>query len=335
MGSKSRRLDTIVSSVQTGWRLLRNRRRYRHAFWFNNANLPGIVMTLLGRIPMTVNTDGLEWRRAKWSWPFKAYYYLSSWLISLLCRSLIVDSRGVGDYYRRRFARRGNFIPYGTTCVPEMRVRDQQMVLGQYGLQPGRYFLQITRLEPDNLPLRIAAAFRNSGLAERGFSMVCVGYKESTPYADSLLALNGRNGIQVNKAVYDQQVLCALRKNCFCYVHGNLVGGTNPALLEAMATCPRVMAVDCEFSREVLGATGLFFDRNDIEATFREVVLCEDHSTQLQQRVGSRYQWDAVADAYRRLAEGRAAEYERSLMPYTKDWDSTREAPLMQETVPP
>jgi hypothetical protein len=290
-------------------------------------------MTLLAGIPVTVNTDGLEWRRAKWSWPFKAYYYVSSWLISLLCRSLIVDSRGVGDYYRRRFGRSGSYIPYGTPAVPEMNVKDQQRVLEQYGLEPGRYFLQITRLEPDNFPLQIAASFRDSGLAEQGFSMVCVGYKENTPYADRLMALNGKYGIQVNSAVYDQQVLYALRKNCYCYVHGNSVGGTNPALLEAMASCPRVMAIDCEFNREVLGRTGLLFDQHDIEATFRQATHFDDRSAKMRHRVGSRYQWDAVADAYQRLAEGRPAEYERGLTAYAEDRVSTRETQLTQEAV--
>ena len=80
-GSRVRALDTFVSAFQTGWHLLRHRGEYGHVFWFNNANLPGILLTLLARVPTSVNTDGLEWRRAKWSPPFKAYYFLSSFLI--------------------------------------------------------------------------------------------------------------------------------------------------------------------------------------------------------------------------------------------------------------
>jgi glycosyltransferase involved in cell wall biosynthesis len=308
-GSRLRTLETFISSIQTGWSLWRRRRRYRHAFWFNNANLPGIIITLLAGIPVTVNTDGLEWRRAKWSWPFKAYYYVSSWLVSRLCRSLITDSRNIADYYRGWFGKASNFVPYGAPSISPASQTAQREILKRYGLQPGRYYLQITRFEPDNLPLHIALAFRRARLAERGFRMVFVGYKESTPYADRLMALSGRQGIEVNEAIYEQAVLDTLRRNCHCYIHGNCVGGTNPALLEAMATCPRVMAIDCPFSHEVLGDTGLFFDKEAIDSTLRWAVTYQDNSTQMQQRVRSLYQWDAVAEAYVRLAEGKAAEY--------------------------
>src|SRR5512138_737182 len=58
-GSRYRKLDTFISSIRTGLYLLSHRRSYQHVFWFNNANLPGILLTRFARIPMTVNTDGL------------------------------------------------------------------------------------------------------------------------------------------------------------------------------------------------------------------------------------------------------------------------------------
>ncbi|MGB9880923.1 MAG: DUF1972 domain-containing protein, partial [Anaerolineae bacterium] len=117
-GSNSRKLDTFVSSLQTGWYLWRHRRRYAFVFWFNNANFPGIVMTLLARIPMAVNTDGLEWRRAKWSWPFKLYYLITSFLICSLCRTLISDAVEIKRFYRKWFLKDTVFIPNGAR-LPE------------------------------------------------------------------------------------------------------------------------------------------------------------------------------------------------------------------------
>ncbi|MBU0982471.1 MAG: DUF1972 domain-containing protein [candidate division Zixibacteria bacterium] len=312
-GSRNRKLDTFVSAVRTGWYLLKNRSRYSHVFWFNNANLPGILMTRLAGIPTTVNTDGLEWRRAKWAWPFKLYYFLSTALISVVCPSLVSDSYAIQAYYRRTFRSRTNFIPYGAPDIPKVSRRRQDDILRNLNLEAGKYFLQITRIEPDNLPLNVVEAFHNTDLGRRDMKMVVVGYKDSTAYAQRLIAYDGRHGIQVRNATYDQDVLFTLRSNCHCYVHGNSVGGTNPALLEAMATCPRIMAIDCEFSHEVLGATGRYFDRHDIEPTFRTILEMEDQSVAMRERVDGFYQWDAVAESYARLAEGWSADYPEQL----------------------
>lgn len=308
-GSSRSALDTFVASFQTGWYLLRHRGEYDYVFWFNNANLPGIVLTLLARIPLSVNTDGLEWRRPKWSWPFKAYSFLSSFLICRLCDSLISDAREIQSYYKKNFWKDTHFIPNGSPQVPTVPPGRGSAVFDQYGLAPGRYFLQITRFEPDNLPLDTAYAFRAAGLARYGFKLLLVGYQRETPYARRIKAMSGMDGILVVDAIYDIESLTALRENCFSYVHGNFVGGTNPALLEAMATCPRVLAIDVPFSREVLGNTGYFFTPDNMAASFRSILSRPDKSEAMRDRVRSYYRWDSVAESYMRLAEGQPAAY--------------------------
>lgn len=308
-GSSARSLDTFVSAFQTGWRLLRNRKEYDHVFWFNNANLPGILLTLLARIPTSVNTDGMEWRRAKWKLPFKAYYVLASLLVSLLCKSVVSDSRAMQSFYKRTFRKETQFIPYGVPRTPTVPEEKQAAILREYGLEAGRYFLQITRFEPDNLPLDAARSFRESGLSRDGFKFLIVGYQRDTPYAKQIKSMSGEGGVRVADAVYDPEVIATLRENCFCYIHGNSVGGTNPALLEAMASCPRVLAIDVQFSREMLGDTGSFFRPDGMDKSFRKILSRPERSAAMQTRVKSRYQWDAVAKSYMRLAEGSPAGY--------------------------
>ena len=297
-GSDVPSLETFVSSIQTGWRLLSHAKVYRHAFWFNNANLPGILMTLIAGIPTSVNTDGLEWRRRKWSWPFKAYYYLSSFLLSRLCPTLISDSKAVQQIYLQKFGRRTCFIPYGIPHRVSVSREEQDEILEQFHLISGKYFLQITRFEPDNLPLENARGFQQSDLGRQDCQYVLVGYHKPTPYADSLKSLSASDGILVLPAVYDPKVLFTLRSNCFCYVHGNSVGGTNPALLEAMDLCPRIMAIDCEFSHELLGSLGLYFHPELIHTVFQEALKKPDTHTALSAEVRARYQWDEVSTAY-------------------------------------
>jgi glycosyltransferase involved in cell wall biosynthesis len=308
-GSPVRQLDTLVSAFQTGWHLLRRRKDYGYAFWFNNANLPGILLTRLARVPLSVNTDGLEWRRAKWRGPFKAYYFLASLLVARLCKDVISDSMAIRSYYERVFFKDTHFIPYGTPEVPRVPPGRQETVLREYGVEAGRYFLQITRFEPDNLPLKTAEAFRASGLASKGFVLLLVGHQHPTPYAERVKAMSKEEGIAVADAVYDPETLATLRENCFCYVHGNSVGGTNPALLEAMASAPRVLAIGVPFSHELLGETGYFFSPGDMAASMRRVVGSPERRGAMLTRVRSLYDWDAVAESYMRLAEGKPAAY--------------------------
>ncbi len=308
-GSRSRTLDTFVSAIQTGWFLLKNRRRHAHVFWFNNANFPGILMTWLAMIPMSVNTDGLEWRRAKWSWPFKAYYVISSFVISLICKRLISDSYAIQRYYRKHFFARSTMIPYGAPNPPEVRAADESSILNRFGLQAGKYFLQITRFEPDNLPAETVKAFVESKLAAKGFKMIVVGFKDETDYALKVKSLERCDGVIISAAIYDAKVLAVLRANCYCYVHGNSVGGTNPALLEAMSGSPRIMAIDCEFSREVLGPLGLYFDPKNIAPTFYESLGRPAQGSELAHRVYGQYQWSAVAEAYMQMATKGKAVY--------------------------
>jgi glycosyltransferase involved in cell wall biosynthesis/GT2 family glycosyltransferase len=308
-GSSRGTLDTFLASFQEGWHLLRHRGEYDYVFWFNNANFPGILLTRLARAPMSVTTDGLEWRRPKWRWPFKAYSFLSSFLICRLCDSLVSDAREIQSYYRQRFWKDTHFIPHGSPRVQTVPPDRRSVILERYGLEPGRYILQITRFEPDNLPLDTALAFRAAGLARHGVKLVLVGYNRETPYARRIKEMSGSHGISVVNAIYDAEVLTALRENCSCYVHGNSVGGTNPALLEAMTSCPRILAIDTAFNREVLGDTGYLFAPANMAASLRGVLSNPERSAAMRDRVQTLYRWDSVAESYVRLVEGKPAAY--------------------------
>ncbi len=308
-GSKRRKLDTVVSSIQTGLYILKNRKQYSFVFWYNNANFPGIMLTLLAGIPMAINTNGLEWRREKWSFMFKAYYFISTYLISKLCKTLISDSNGICDYYKEKFNKRSQFIPYGVYAPDEVASDRVDEILNKYGLSKSKFFLQVTRLEPDNYPLEAARAFQKSGLGEKGYRYVVIGYQNSYPYSDSLKKIDNQDGVMVLDAIYDQEILAALRASCFCYVHGNHVGGTNPALLEAMISCPRVISVDISFNREVLGETGFFFKIGNLDILMNKILNEPDLSDKMKARAESHYRWDAVSDSYMRVAQGLDADY--------------------------
>ena len=87
-------------------------------------------------------------------------------------------------------------------------------------------------------------------------------------------------------------------------MHGNSVGGTNPALLEAMAACPRILAIDVVFSRDVLGKKGYYFSMDTIVDMLQKAPTFPDKREELRKRVETLYQWDAVAESYMAIVEG-------------------------------
>jgi glycosyltransferase involved in cell wall biosynthesis len=309
LGSSHRKLETFISSIQTGWHLFRHRSEYGFVFWFNNANFPGILMSLFSRIPFCVNTDGLEWHRKKWRLPFKVYYFLSSVIISLLSPFLISDSRVIQDYYKSKFKKKTIYIPYGLAPDRLIDELSQKRILDDYNLQVGKYFLQVTRFEPENLPLEIALGFKETGLHKDGYKHVVIGFKDNTPYALQLKELSELYGIIMLPATYNQDVLYTLRKNSFCYVHGNTVGGTSPALLEAMSTCPRVLAADNSLSQEVLGDAGYYFSPDNIFTALQDMISAADMTNKLKERIEKRYSWDAVANSYMAIVEKKEPNY--------------------------
>lgn len=326
-GSNHRKLDTFVSSIKTGLYLIRHRKSFDYILWFNNANMLGIILSIFSGIPLAVNTDGLEWRRAKWSWPFKTYYFLSTLIISLFCRNLISDSISIQNYYKKVFKRRTHFIPYGAPEIKSFDDTKKKEVLEKYGLQENKYFLQITRFEPDNLPLDIIKGFKKSGLYNKGFKHVLIGYKDETSYSTEIMEYNMKNGIVVLPANYNFEELAILRQSSFAYLHGNSVGGTNPALLEAMGYCKRIIAIDGPFSREVLGNHGLFFSIDNLPMLLNEALRLDDQSQAMSKRLLNKYQWEAVSNCYLELINSQPANYTDNLdiiefnsneLPYSK-----------------
>jgi glycosyltransferase involved in cell wall biosynthesis len=159
------------------------------------------------------------------------------------------------------------------------------------------------------LPLEIAQGFLECGLTESGYQYVAVGFRGDSSYALACSHLTEQeNGVRVLPAIYDPQVLFTLRMNCFAYVHGNSVGGTNPALLEAMATCPRILAIDVPFSREVLAGAGWYFTEGAIAAAFRQIAGQPEQRGAYLRRAGW-YDWDAVASAYMQIVDGKIPSY--------------------------
>ena len=201
-----------------------------------------------------INTDGIEWKRSKWSLPQRAYLAFVEGLSVLFASRIIADAEAIAQYLRTRYRglRRVSTIAYGAD-LPDGNPNSQ--LLEEWGLQAWQYYLVVCRLEPENHVLEIIQGFMKS---EPSFPLVIVGnVTQPNGYVCKLLTYRS-DRVCFLGAVYEQEKLAALRIFAKAYMHGHSVGGTNPSLLEGMACSNLVIAHDNPFNREVLGEAGLY-----------------------------------------------------------------------------
>jgi glycosyltransferase involved in cell wall biosynthesis len=264
----------------------------------NSANSIFSFLPRLAGKKTVVNVDGLERLRDKWNAVGKAYLLLSEWLSTFLPTAMVTDAKAIQDYYRSRYGKESHFIPYG---AQDIRLESQE-ILGRLGLEPNEYFLYVSRLEPENNALLVVKAFEQVRTDKK---LVIVG---DAPYA--------RGYIAEVKSTTDPRILFPgsiygtgyreLQSHAFCYIHATKVGGTHPALIEAMGCGRCVLYLDTAENREVAGDAAIAFADSaaDLAARIGAVLgdsrlrqECERHALQ---RVRERYQWDGVATEYER-----------------------------------
>jgi glycosyltransferase involved in cell wall biosynthesis len=268
---------------------------------FNPANSPLCVLPRLQRVPFAINLAGLEWRRTKWSLAGRLYLYLACRLSTIITPYRIADSRGIQRFYREHWHRDSYFATYGAYRVHSTA----PSTISEYNLRPRGYFLIVARMEPENNTRLIVDAFTNSATEQQ---LIIVG---STPYKsryfDALRATRDER-IRFLGGVYDQPKLNELLCNCTAYVHGHMVGGTNPSLLQALGASACVLYLDDVngFNREVVGDAGIsFHDRDDLTNRFTALSAHPETAESFRHlapaRIAQHYTWDLVADQYEAL----------------------------------
>jgi len=264
---------------------------------FNAANSPTLFLPRLLGKKIAINTDGLEWKRGKWGPVARNYYKLSEWLSTKLAHRIVADSIGIQDYYRERYGADSSYIAYGA----QINKSSKPELIDTLGLTPGGYFLQITRFEPENNPLLTIEAYKRLKTDKKLVLVGGVPYESD--YSRNIKAQAGEN-ILLPGSIYDKELLNELWCNCYAYIHGNEVGGTNPALLQTMASGCFTIAIDVPFSRDVLQNGGIFFDKTPENLASKMLWSLEnpcelnEYRQRALTRIQDHYTWEKVTDGY-------------------------------------
>lgn len=286
-------------------------RRFDAALVLNVAN--GFFLPALRAVgtAIAVNTDGVEWERGKWGTLARRTFLAGAHATARYADVLVADSEGISDVWNQRFGVQSTFIPYGAPVLQNVGA-DRVRALG---LDPGSYALVVARLIPEN-NVEIALDALDM-LSPRPPAVIVGSANYSAPIESRLRDLDHRGALRWLGHVSDQELLEQLWANCGVYLHGHSVGGTNPALLQALGAGAPTLALSTVFNREVVGVDRQLFpaSANQLAQAISHVLgdrqLGDEMAAHGRRTVAERYDWSDVADRYLaalRLARKRRME---------------------------
>lgn len=252
------------------------------------------------RIPNVINMDGMEWTRARWGLMKQGILLANERIACLVGNHLIADHPEIEKYLcKQASSRKISTITYGAHAVsnaPEGPVR-------ALGLEPGGYLTVICRPIPENSILEIVEAFSR---VPRGYRLVVLGdFSETDAYHRRVLDC-ASDEVSFPGAIYEPDVVQALRFHSRAYVHGHTVGGTNPSLVEAMAAGNPIVAHNNLYNQWVAGPSARYFTDSDELAAILDQLLSSsadlDHmALASQERHRKEFTWEHVAGQYEAL----------------------------------
>ncbi|WP_242203344.1 DUF1972 domain-containing protein [Aestuariivivens insulae] len=253
---------------------------------------------------IVTNMDGLEWKRSKYSKNTRYFLKRAEKWGAMYSDFLIADSVGIQDYLQNKYNKTSEFIPYGASIF----IDASENILSDYGVIKRKYSMLIARMEPENNIETILQGFHKSNSK---FPFLVIGklnkygiYLKEKYKEDSRIKFLG--------AIYNQEDLNNLRYYSRYYFHGHSVGGTNPSLLEAMASKALIIAHDNIFNKSILAENAEYFKSHlDIQEIFvkdqyikYKEVFCLNNTNKIKDK----YSWEKINAHYEKYLIGLLSE---------------------------
>lgn len=256
-----------------------------------------------------LNPDGHEWMRAKWSMPIKKYWKWSEKKMIGLADLIVCDSENIEKYINREYGRfNTKYIAYGAdvsaSTIDDIKFDEW---LNKYLLKKYGYYLVVGRFVPENNYEIIMKEFMKSHTSK---CLVLVTNDNGKLAKELAKKLNWKidERIKFVGTIYDQKLIKKIRENAFAYLHGHEVGGTNPSLLEALASTKINLLLKVGFNEEVGQDAALYWSKEEGSlASLIESVECMDKfdverlGLAAKQRIIDKYSWEFIGNEYKKL----------------------------------
>lgn len=243
---------------------------------------------------IVTNMDGMEWRRSKYSNNVRRFLKYAEKLAIKHSDVLIADSLGIQLYLQENYSNDSIFIPYGATAFTS----PTESALRDFNILPYEYNMLIARLEPENS----IEIILDGVVAEGATAPFLVVGNHKTKYGDYLKGrYDSHTNIQFVGSIYDIDILNNLRYYSNIYFHGHTVGGTNPSLLEAMASSALICANTNIFNAAVLEEEALYFSNVEDVHNILHATKKTDYSLFLEKnltKINADYSWKKIVSSY-------------------------------------
>lgn len=259
-----------------------------------------------------VNPDGHEWKRAKWNAAIRKYWKISEKLMVKHADLLVCDSINIEKYIKedyKQYNPNTTFIAYGADMEKSKLDDNNPKLLEWYeekGVKSKEYFLVVGRFVPENNYETMITEFMKANTKK---DFVLITNVEKNKFYEELkirTRFDKDSRIKFVGTVYDQELLKKIRENAYAYFHGHEVGGTNPSLLEALATTDINILLDVGFNREVGMDGAIYFNKRNgnlaelIDRTFTEEQI-NILSQKAKKRIIKEYTWEKINESYELL----------------------------------
>lgn len=201
------------------------------------------------------NPDGMEWKRAKYPTPIKHFLKYAEKLAVKSNQILIADSKVIKDYYIDKYNKQTYFVAYPAQIFDS----PNNDILYKYKVKPYEYNLLIARLQEDN---NVETIIKGTVDSKNSLPLLVIG-NSKTKYGKYLKSKFTDKRIIFLNAIYNSEILNNLRYFSNIYFHGHSAGGTNPSLLEAMASSAFICANNNPYNKSVLSNDAIYFNNSN------------------------------------------------------------------------
>ncbi len=276
----------------------------------------GIYKTQLKKLGVTllVNPDGHEWKRGKWNTVIKKYWKVSEKLMVKHADLLVCDSKNIEKYIQedyKQYNPNTTYIAYGADIEKSRLMDNDENIINWYGknnITKKKYYLVVGRFVPENNYELMITEFMKS---KTNKDLVIVTNVEENKFYQTLkkeTRFEEDSRIKFVGTIYEQELLKKIRENAYGYFHGHEVGGTNPSLLESLATTDLNLLLDVGFNKEVAENGALYFNKEENNLSslidrvdYMDQVYIKNFGDSCKERIHKEYSWNKITQEYEQL----------------------------------
>ena len=206
---------------------------------------------------------------------------------------------GIKSFLLKQYNKESTFIAYGAHPF----TNPNESIIANYDVVKNQYNMIMARFEPEN---NLDMVLEGVSLNEDKTPILVVG-KHETKYGEYL-----KNKFKDNKnilflgGIYNLEHLNNLRYFSNLYFHGHSVGGTNPSLLEAMASRALVIAHNNDFNKGILKENSYYFSNPTEVKNILNTIKKNDNLQLVQNNfdaIVNEFNWEKINGEYLRLFE--------------------------------